>query len=88
MKEVFESFEELARQCTKGDNVFHRFHFNKHENDPCYAWQQGVLEFGKMLDKYVEFPEKGVEFKSNCLKDYNTKVRIKLPKITNQKETP
>jgi len=65
MKKIYENYSELGELCRLGEGIFHGAIFNKHEDDSCLAWQQGIRQFAEMLDKYVEFPKNGVQIKRN-----------------------
>ncbi len=49
MKIIYEKFIELAREFTDGHSMTHTS--SKHSAKYCIAWQLGVREFAKWLDK-------------------------------------
>ena len=50
MKKIYETFTEIAEDFRDGDHWTHSL--SEHENgEECFAWQHGVMEFGKWLDK-------------------------------------
>ena len=59
MKKIYESFEEIADHFRTGESWTHQL--SDHTSDECFAWQQGVMEFGKWLDnaglKIIQNPE-------------------------------
>ena len=58
MKQIYESFSEIASDFCDGDSWTHSL--SDHTSDDCLAWQHGVYEFAKFLDgagiKLVQSP--------------------------------
>ena len=57
----YNNFTEISQDLTEGRSIFHLID-SKHDEKDCYAWQQGVHDFGKWLDEkgfiVVEPPNK------------------------------
>lgn len=59
MKQIYESFSEIADDFTDGEHWTHQL--SNHTADECFPWQHGVKEFAEFLDemgvKIIQNPE-------------------------------
>jgi hypothetical protein len=49
MKRMYENFDEIGEDFRDGMNWPHRC--SDHTSEECHAWQHGVMEFARWLDK-------------------------------------